>query len=108
MPYPVVDLHLFFHLHDFKVFCVCNKPANRGQCVTEYGAAVRPAVIGGRVRLAVGEQVGEEDAERWAIVAGGLLWNREQQTSLRSLNLLMDNGKAIRSVNYFPYHKVYL
>lgn len=33
---------------------------------------MRPAVIGGGVRWAVGEQVGEEDGEeRWAIVAGG-------------------------------------
>lgn len=40
-------------MHDFR-FCLCNKTANRGQCVTKYRAAVRPAFIGGRARWAEG------------------------------------------------------
>lgn len=35
-------------------FYLCNKTANRGQCVTKYRAAVRPAFIGGRERDAEG------------------------------------------------------
>lgn len=53
-------------------FYLCIKTANRGQCVTKYRAAVRPAFIGGRERDAEGGAGGEggEDGERWAIVGG--------------------------------------
>lgn len=94
-------------MHDFR-FCLCNKTANRGQCVTKYRAAVRPAFIGGE-ETGWGEQVGR--MERGGLLLEGLLWNRKWQMSLRSLTLLIEYVKVMSvmcCVNYLPYHKVHL
>lgn len=57
----------FSHLCATLQVLLSNKTANRGQCVTKYGAGARPAFIGGRERRAGGS--------RWGVwKKGGYCW----------------------------------